>query len=174
MYGTLLNKKFITALMFSFCLLFGCIIEVSANESASVIATVGISICGNRKIEGGEVCDIDSLENMSCSDFGYDMGDLKCSISCQEFDLTSCLNDSEKEVEAEKAGVENVLGDEREVKSEMVKNDNTLNNESSNSNIQSIYTFGVDLESVTISRDMDGQSLYIDVSKDIFSRTLPP
>lgn len=169
MYKRFLKKKFITALTFSFFLIFGCVIKVSANESASIVATVGISICGNRKIEGGEVCDTDNLENRSCSDYGYDNGELKCSMSCQEFDFTNCFNDLEEKIEVEKS-----LNDESEVKSEKIISEDHLNKDSNNLNIQSTYTFEVNLENITISSDIEEHNLEIEVYEDIFSSRLPP
>jgi len=169
-----LKKKFITALIFLYFLIFGCVIKVSANESASVIATVAISICGNKKIEEGEVCDTDSLENKSCSDFGYDNGKLKCSMSCQEFDFTNCFNDSNKEVEVEETEVEDYQDDESEVENEKVSNDNNLDKDNRNSNIQSIYILEVDLEMITISSDIEESNLNIRVYEDISPSRLPP
>ena len=82
-----------------------------AGENATITATVNISICGNGVVEGGEVCDMNNLNNFTIEDFGYDDGELKCSISCDEFDFSDCSNTSEEielktEVSSEKAVLE--------------------------------------------------------------------
>lgn len=67
-----------------------------AGENATITAIVSISICGNGVVEGGEVCDMNNLNNFTIEDFGYDDGELKCSISCDEFDFSDCSNTSEE------------------------------------------------------------------------------
>ncbi|MFC2143689.1 DUF4382 domain-containing protein [Candidatus Aenigmatarchaeota archaeon] len=46
--------------------------------------------CGNEIIEEGEECDGENLNNMTCSDFGYNNGTLICA-DCL-FNLTGCYN----------------------------------------------------------------------------------
>ena len=48
--------------------------------------------CGNGIIEPGEQCEENNFAEMTCQDFGYDMGDLKC-VNCQR-DLSDCSYDS--------------------------------------------------------------------------------
>ncbi len=67
-----------------------------AGNLSTITATVSISICGNGVVEGGEVCDISNINNFSCNDFGYEYGELKCSISCDEYDVTNCSHSKEE------------------------------------------------------------------------------
>ena len=47
--------------------------------------------CGNGKIEIGESCDSNQLNNMSCSAFGFPSGNLKCSTSTCQLDTSECV-----------------------------------------------------------------------------------
>lgn len=81
-----------------------------AGENATITAIVSISICGNGVVEGGEVCDMNNLNNFTIEDFGYDDGELKCSISCDEFDFSDCSNTSEEiELKTEVSSEKTVL-----------------------------------------------------------------
>lgn len=90
---------------------------IFAQEEASITATVSISICGNSEIEGGEVCDMQILNNLTCKDFGYEYGELSCCLSCDEYDFSNCSN-SLKEV---KEDVKPIM--QEDVMGEVVKND---------------------------------------------------
>lgn len=73
-------------------ILFSFISTTSAQENNEIIATVRISICGNGIIEEGEICDSANLNNLTCKDIGYITGELKCSISCDEYETLLCSN----------------------------------------------------------------------------------
>lgn len=45
--------------------------------------------CGNGIIDTGEYCDVNNV-GVSCNDFGYSGGNLKCKSTCQDFDVSSC------------------------------------------------------------------------------------
>lgn len=79
-------------LLLSFLFLHINFTTIYASNSANIIATVSISICGNSIVETGELCDSTNLQGYSCGDFGYSSGNLKCSIACDEFIITSCTN----------------------------------------------------------------------------------
>lgn len=116
-----LKRKLPLILITSILFLFGFNIKIYANGIATVTATVSISICGNREIEGGEVCDTGDLGGMSCKDFGYDRGDLRCSISCQEYDLDYCYSSADivEEVEVlEEIEVDTISDDTVELSNE--------------------------------------------------------
>ena len=58
---------------------------------------------------------------MSCKDFGYDRGDLRCSISCQEYDLDYCYSSADivEEVEVlEEIEVDTISDDTVELSNE--------------------------------------------------------
>lgn len=52
-------------------------------------ATIKISICGNKIIEGGEDCEGDNLNGQVCESLGYGPGTLSCDIACS-FDTHGC------------------------------------------------------------------------------------
>ena len=64
-------------------------------------------VCGNNIIEDGEICECgidgicgnvdDKLNLTTCDDFGFDSGNLSCSI-CAEFNVEACFNISEENV----------------------------------------------------------------------------
>ena len=49
-----------------------------------------LPVCGNNIIEPGEQCEENNFAGLTCQDFGYDNGDLKC-VDCQR-DLSNCYN----------------------------------------------------------------------------------
>ena len=65
-------------------------------QSASVSATVRISVCGNQIAEYGENCDNSDLKGKSCKSLGYDSGALTCHADCS-FDVRECKNGSEED-----------------------------------------------------------------------------
>ncbi len=75
------------ALLFPVALL-GC-----ASHSAHV-ANSGdagpANVCGNGKVESGEVCDGTNLNGASCMSLGFDSGQLQCAPSCK-FDTGQCV-----------------------------------------------------------------------------------
>lgn len=99
---------------------------ISAQESTSITTTVSISICGNGVVEGGEVCEMGNLNNLTCKDFGYEYGELSCCLSCDEYDFSNCSNTPE-EIEAEVKPAfeeeiveEDILQEEEKIKEEEV------------------------------------------------------
>ena len=50
------------------------------------------STCGNGEIDGTEECDFQNLGDMTCSDYGFDRGNLECAASCA-VDTSGCYND---------------------------------------------------------------------------------
>ncbi|MBU2025347.1 MAG: hypothetical protein ABIC19_01650 [Patescibacteria group bacterium] len=58
-------------------------------RSASVSATVRISVCGNGIAEYGEDCDNSDLDDKTCGSLSYDSGTLVCKADCS-FDLSDC------------------------------------------------------------------------------------
>lgn len=67
--------------------------KIHANDISNISAIVGISVCGNGILEGGEDCE--KIVNKSCKDLGYLSGQLKCDISCS-FDTSNCLKEEVK------------------------------------------------------------------------------
>ncbi len=121
MRDSYLKRRLPIILIISILFLLGFNVKVYADGIATVTATVSISICGNREIEGGEVCDTGNLGGMSCKDFGYDRGDLRCSVSCQEYDLDDCYSSTDilEEVEVlEEIGADSISEDTVELSNE--------------------------------------------------------
>ena len=126
-----ITKGFFVLLLFLF-FYFGNTRFLFAQESATIVATVSISICGNSIVEGGEVCDMKNLNNLSIEDFGYEYGELKCSISCDEYDLSDCSN-APKEIELETEVIsEKVLEDDVKKEEETSKEGEIVNPEMNN------------------------------------------
>lgn len=115
----LLHKNLFFLLIFFFVILFSkeAVFNlgrqaVFADESAAVEATAKISVCGNSVAEGGEHCDLTDLRSKSCTDLGFDSGDLTC-YSC-EFDTSTCVTNATASASAEfsaNSGGENELID---------------------------------------------------------------
>ena len=66
------------------------LIEDIQAQTAVVISTVKIAVCGNNIREANEVCDRTDLAGKTCQDFGYTHGDLACSPTCDAFDTSGC------------------------------------------------------------------------------------
>lgn len=66
-----------------------------AANSSWINATAKISVCGNHIKEGGEHCDGNDFGGKTCTDFGFEAGDLSCSTSC-EYNTTNCTTSAEK------------------------------------------------------------------------------
>lgn len=49
------------------------------------------NLCGNGKIDTGEVCDGDLLNGATCQNQGYDSGEIGCSSNCKTYDKTLCV-----------------------------------------------------------------------------------
>lgn len=49
------------------------------------------AFCGNNAVEASENCDSDNLANLTCQDFGYTAGTLRCSADCKSYDFLSCV-----------------------------------------------------------------------------------
>lgn len=96
---------------------------IFAQEEASITATVSISICGNSEIEGGEVCDMQSLNNLTCKDFGYEYGELSCCLSCDEYDFSNCSNSLEENEEDIKSIIQEDVKEEEKIIEDVVDND---------------------------------------------------
>ena len=96
---------------------------IFAQEEASITATVSISICGNSEIEGGEVCDMQILNNLTCKDFGYEYGELSCCLSCDEYDFSNCSNSLEENEEDIKSIIQEDVKEEEKIIEDVVDND---------------------------------------------------
>ncbi|MBQ9396401.1 MAG: hypothetical protein IJU23_12935 [Proteobacteria bacterium] len=97
-----------------------CTIDTSSctHTSAPITET---PICGNGKIEEGEVCDQNNLNNHRCEDQpGYTGGTLKCSDDCHTFVWDDCVAE-EKPV----CGNGKLEGDEKCDKTAFLSNINT-------------------------------------------------
>ncbi len=81
------SKKLIIFLIF---LLVFTWTSFSLSQSNYLTSTVRISICGNDRIDEGEVCDGTNLAGKACQDFGYTHGELACSPSCDKFITSAC------------------------------------------------------------------------------------
>ncbi len=57
----------------------------TGNEEPSV------PVCGNGIVERGEDCDGADLGGVTCSDFGYAGGTIRCSLDCNTFNLINCI-----------------------------------------------------------------------------------
>lgn len=53
--------------------------------------TVRVNICGDYIAENPEECDREDFRSLSCSDYGYSFGNLRCNLAC-DIDSTSCYN----------------------------------------------------------------------------------
>lgn len=84
-----LQKYFIFLLIFSLIFSRGVFIFAGFIE-LGIESTIKISICGDNIKDDNEVCDGTDLSGKTCEDFGYPLGDLDCSHSCDEFDTTGC------------------------------------------------------------------------------------
>jgi len=89
-----MRKKIQTLTIFSLLISFlgGEIFDfhkVFAAGSATVNATIKITVCGNNIKEAGEQCDGTDLGGASCVSQGFSGGMLMCRPSC-EFDATNC------------------------------------------------------------------------------------
>lgn len=125
--------KGLSIILIFFFLFFGNISLLYAQEFASITTTVSISICGNSVVEGGEVCDVRNLNTLSCKDFGYEYGELKCCISCDEYNISDCSNSSkEPELETEVIPEEVV---EDDIKGEISKEVDITNSQVNNNQI---------------------------------------
>ncbi|MDD4382256.1 MAG: hypothetical protein PHE21_02845 [Candidatus Dojkabacteria bacterium] len=134
-----------------------------ADNTGSVVATVSISICGNNIIEGGEVCDSSSLDNVSCSDYGYEYGEVHCGISCHEFDISNCSDSNIEEVEEEIVKKEGPI-EKEETKEKKKERRNPLEvNISQPNDINKIDESGVDLF-VEDEINLRGEMLVYDTS----------
>ena len=67
------------------------ILNAFASQSATIQATIKITVCGNNIKETGEQCDGTDLGGASCTSFGYSGGTLSCKPSC-EFDTSNCTS----------------------------------------------------------------------------------
>jgi len=76
------------------------ILNAFAAQSASIEATVTatstmvVSICGNGKIENGEICDPPNsvVSNKTCQSLGYLGGTLYCNLSCDGYNTSYCIS----------------------------------------------------------------------------------
>ena len=67
--------------------------SVFAASTASVRATIKVSVCGNGIAEQNEYCDGSDLNGRSCSSYGFSYGNISCRSDCN-FDLSNCSNQS--------------------------------------------------------------------------------
>lgn len=64
-------------------------LEGGAVDGASVDAQPDGGLCGNGIIDPGEACDTDDVGSLSCADYGYETGQLRCSGDCTA-DTSEC------------------------------------------------------------------------------------
>jgi hypothetical protein len=84
-----MRKKFLIITLF---LLIGVLNQYSfvlASETATVQATIKITVCGNNIKETGEQCDGTDLGGATCQSLGYSGGTLSCKPSC-EYNTSNC------------------------------------------------------------------------------------
>ncbi|MBN2142911.1 hypothetical protein JW711_06300 [Candidatus Woesearchaeota archaeon] len=48
-------------------------------------------ICGNGRVDGGEVCDKNATNGKTCISYGFEGGELSCMSNCKNFDFKSCF-----------------------------------------------------------------------------------
>lgn len=72
------------------CIGSGVVIYAQLTSSATINASVKISICGNDVKEGGEDCDNTDFGGEDCSTVGYTVGYLACYPDCS-YDTTLCI-----------------------------------------------------------------------------------
>ena len=68
-------------------------------------------LCGNGKIDSGEVCDGNALNGRTCEDEGFEQGDLKCSADCKNFDRSDCFTPCTPECGDRVCGPDPVCGE---------------------------------------------------------------
>lgn len=89
------RKIYILAIFILFAFLFEREIfnfhKVFAADSATVQATIKITVCGNNTKETGEQCDGSDLGGASCSSQGFSGGTLSCGASC-DFNTSACTS----------------------------------------------------------------------------------
>jgi len=96
-FSTLFVLLFITVLiaLFLFLILNSKfqILNAFATQSATIQATIKITVCGNGSIDSGEECDPKGpvLGGQTCQSLGYSGGTLSCKPSC-EFDTSNCTS----------------------------------------------------------------------------------
>jgi len=86
LYRVLVIMCFILVL----CIGSGVVIYAQLTSSATINASVKISICGNDVKEGGEDCDNTDFGGEDCSTVGYTVGYLACYPDCS-YDTTLCI-----------------------------------------------------------------------------------
>jgi hypothetical protein len=81
-------------------------------QSSTVEASVKISICGNEVVEGGEDCEPTTFTQLSCSDLGYEGGEVYCDNSCS-YDTYECIipQPPEPEPPTEEEIIEQIIED---------------------------------------------------------------
>jgi hypothetical protein len=70
--------------------------ELGCSDACDAIDTSGCynnDPCGNGAIDNGETCDGGNVGGRTCTDLGYDGGDLGCADSCNAYDTSNCYND---------------------------------------------------------------------------------
>jgi hypothetical protein len=75
-------KKFVGGVLAGLLLSTG-IMSCDSNENKE-------SVCGDGFLDDNEVCDGTDLNNHTCSSLGYGSGELKCNLSCSDYDYSSC------------------------------------------------------------------------------------
>ncbi len=83
----------LTALALSPMLFDSGALFAETKAEAHIATTVSISICGNSKVQGEQLCDNEDLNGKTCQDFGYNYGELRCGLACDEFITDYCYND---------------------------------------------------------------------------------
>ena len=62
-------------------------------DPTTTTTTGGAGECGNGVVDIGEQCDGDDLNGFSCTDLGYDGGDLACDPVTCTYDASGCTTD---------------------------------------------------------------------------------
>lgn len=148
---------------------------VSAQENNKIVATVAISICGNGVIEGGEICDLANLNNVTCEDLGYAFGELKCSISCDEYEILLCSNITKEIIEQKTVNEVKEDKNNSEIPSltdqQIIKqsSNDILGNKQSLS-ITEIYNSNINYEEIQIIENSNNNQNAIILDNNIISR----
>ncbi|MGI6393301.1 MAG: hypothetical protein ACOX2F_00990 [bacterium] len=68
-------------------------------------------LCGNGKIDSGEVCDGSQLNGRTCVEEGFEKGKLKCSDDCMSFDTSDCSSSCTPECSGRECGPDPICGE---------------------------------------------------------------
>lgn len=88
--------KFLRIILFLFPLfllgMFFIVWQVWAQQ-AVVSATIKLNVCGDNIAEGQEACDNTDFNGLSCNNYGFNRGSLKCNLDCT-IDTDNCYTEN--------------------------------------------------------------------------------